>query len=194
MPNAELDEAQAGIKISGRNIINIRHVDDTTLMTCCTGEEPSPGMAAWLSCLWSTFWEHQRPIILTVMSYDCYMAICKPLHYTTIIRQGLCQLLVVVAWTGGILHATVQVLFTMDLTLCASNLIDHFMCNFFSLLKLSISHTYTLGIVVAANTGAMCLLIFSCSSSPTQSSWAPWNPMALKDITRPSLHVAPTLQ
>ena len=46
MPNAELDEAQAGIKISGRNIINIRHVDDTNLMTCCTGGEPSPGMAA----------------------------------------------------------------------------------------------------------------------------------------------------
>ena len=46
MRNAGLDEAQAGIKISGRNIINIRHVDDTTLMTCCTGEEPSPGMAA----------------------------------------------------------------------------------------------------------------------------------------------------
>ena len=66
------------------------------------------------------------------MAYDHYVAICKPLHYTTIIRQGLCQLLVVVAaWTGGILHATVQILLTVDLTFCGSKVIDHFMCDFF---------------------------------------------------------------
>ena len=109
-------------------------------------------------------------IVLSVMAYDRYVAICKPLHYTTIMWQGLCQLLVVVAWTGGILHATVQVLFIVDVTFCGSNVIDHFMCDFISLLKLACTHTYMLGIMVAANTGAMCLLIFSCSSSPTQSS------------------------
>ena len=120
---------------------------------------------SWRGCLTQIFLEHflaaSEAIVLIAMAYDRYVAICKPLHYTTIMRQGLCQLLVVVAWIGGILHASVQILFTTDLTFCGPNVIDHFMCDFFSLLELACSDTYRLGMVVAANSGGMCLLIFS---------------------------------
>ena len=54
-----------------------------------------------------------------------------------------------------------QIIFTMDLTLCGCNVIDHFMCDLFSPLEIACSHTYMLGMVVATNSGAMCLLIFS---------------------------------
>ena len=122
---------------------------------------------SWGGCLTQLFLEHflggAEVIVLTVMAYDCSVAICKPLHYTTIMRQGLCQLLVVVAWIRGILHATMQILFMFmsELTFCGHNVIDHFMCDFFSLMELACSDTYRLGMVVAANTGGMCLLIFS---------------------------------
>ena len=122
---------------------------------------------SWSGCLTQLFLEQflggSEVTILTVMACHCYVAICKPLHYPTIMQQGLCQLLVVVVWVGGILHATVQILFTVDLTFYGLNTIDHFMCDSFSLLHIACSNTYRFGMVGAANTRGMCLLIFSCS-------------------------------
>ncbi|KAM9665098.1 olfactory receptor 4C3D-like [Dama dama] len=119
---------------------------------------------SWHGCLAQLFLVHflggSEITVLIVMAYDRYVGICKPLHYMTITRQEVCQLLAVVALIGGILHATVQILFTVDLTFCGHHVMDHFMCDFFSLLDIACSHTHTLGMVVAANSGAMCLLIF----------------------------------
>uniref|UniRef100_A0A8D1RVF3 Olfactory receptor 140-like n=1 Tax=Sus scrofa TaxID=9823 RepID=A0A8D1RVF3_PIG len=119
---------------------------------------------SWGGCLTQLFLEHflggSEIIVLIAMAYDSYVAICKPLHYTTIMRHGLCQLLVVVAWIGGILHGTVQILFVLDLPFCGPNIINHFMCDFFSLFELACSDTYWRAIVISANSGGMCLLIF----------------------------------
>ncbi|XP_057635414.1 olfactory receptor 4C15-like [Chionomys nivalis] len=99
-------------------------------------------------------------IVLSAMAYDRYVAICKPLHYTSIMTRRLCCILVVVSWAGGFLHSTVQVIFTLQLPLCGPNVIDHYMCDLFPLLKLACTDTRIFVILVFANSGSISIIIF----------------------------------
>ena len=93
--------------------------------------------------------------LLTLMAYDRYVAICHPLHYSTVMGQGLCTLLVTVSWILSCASALCHTLLLTRLSFCADHSIPHFFCDLDALLKLSCSDTslnelaiFTVGVVV----------------------------------------------
>ena len=98
--------------------------------------------------------------LLTVMAYDRYVAICKPLHYTTIMSRSLCHQLVAASWLGGFVHSMVQIIITLQLSFCGPNVIDHYFCDLHPLFKLACTDTSVEGVVVLANSGLISVFSF----------------------------------
>ncbi|XP_050571995.1 olfactory receptor 14C36-like, partial [Cygnus atratus] len=80
--------------------------------------------------------------LLTVMSYDRYIAICKPLHYGTLLGSRACATMAAAAWGGGLLHAVLHTANTFSLPLCHGNAVDQFFCEISQILKLSWLDSY----------------------------------------------------
>uniref|UniRef100_A0A8C0G8P2 Olfactory receptor n=1 Tax=Chelonoidis abingdonii TaxID=106734 RepID=A0A8C0G8P2_CHEAB len=80
--------------------------------------------------------------LLAAMSYDRYLAICKPLHYSTLMNKRFCFQLAAGSWLNACLAITIFVLFLSQLTFCGPNEIDHFYCDPIPLMELSCSDTH----------------------------------------------------
>ncbi|XP_036616655.1 olfactory receptor 6C6-like [Trichosurus vulpecula] len=82
--------------------------------------------------------------LLAAMSYDRYVAICKPLHYTTIMNNQICYQLVLSRWITSFLMIFPPVVMVLKLKFCASNVLDHFICDSSTFLQISCSDTHFL--------------------------------------------------
>ncbi|XP_057579460.1 olfactory receptor 4F3/4F16/4F29-like [Hippopotamus amphibius kiboko] len=96
-------------------------------------------------------------VLLIAMAFDRYIAICKPLHYLTIMSQKMCILFLVAAWVIGLIHSVVQLVFVIKLPFCGPNVIDSFYCDFPRFIKLACADTYRLEFMVTANSGFISL-------------------------------------
>ncbi|XP_075408992.1 olfactory receptor 6C76-like [Tenrec ecaudatus] len=79
--------------------------------------------------------------LLAAMSYDRYVAICKPLHYMTIMNNRVCTQLVVTSCLAGLLTISPGLIMGLDLEFCDANIIDHFVCDYSPVVKLSCTDT-----------------------------------------------------
>uniref|UniRef100_M3Z3X6 Olfactory receptor n=2 Tax=Mustela putorius furo TaxID=9669 RepID=M3Z3X6_MUSPF len=86
--------------------------------------------------------------VLTVMAYDRYVAICKPLLYTVTMSPQVCSLLAVIVYVGAFIGAWAHTGCMLRLTFCDANTINHYMCDILPLLELSCTSTHVNELVV----------------------------------------------
>ncbi|XP_028641495.1 olfactory receptor 4P4-like [Grammomys surdaster] len=119
---------------------------------------------SYTSCMAQLFTMHFfggiEILILTVMAYDRYVAICRPLHYTIIMSRGRCRAMVTACCAGAFIHSFFQSLLAISLPFCDHNEMDHYFCDIYPLLTLACTNTYRIGLLVVANAGMMGLVIF----------------------------------
>ncbi|XP_001929482.1 olfactory receptor 4F21-like [Sus scrofa] len=96
-------------------------------------------------------------VLLIAMAFDRYVAICKPLHYMTIMSRKMCILLLVAAWIIGLTHSVVQLTFVIKLPFCGPDILDSFYCDLPWFIKLACIDTYRLEFIVTVNNGFISL-------------------------------------
>ncbi|XP_036592298.1 olfactory receptor 4F15-like [Trichosurus vulpecula] len=115
-------------------------------------------------CMTQMFFIHvmggTEMFLLIAMAYDRYIAICKPLHYLTIMSPKMCICFVVTAWIVGMIHALSQFVFVINLPFCGPNNVESFYCDFPRVIKLACIDTYRLEFVVTANSGFISIGTF----------------------------------
>ncbi|CAD7666349.1 unnamed protein product [Nyctereutes procyonoides] len=106
---------------------------------------------------------------LAAMSYDRYVAICKPLHYPIIMNSRVCYQLVLASWLTGFLIIFPPLLMGLKLDFCASKTIDHFMCETSPILQISCTDTHVLelmsfifAVVTLVVTLVLVILSYTC--------------------------------
>lgn len=99
-------------------------------------------------------------VLLVTMAYDRYVAICKPLHYSSIMDRQKCIWLVLISWGIGFVHAMSQLLIILDLPFCGPRIVDSFFCDIPLVIKLACMDTQTMGTLINADSGVLATTCF----------------------------------
>ncbi|XP_048210717.1 LOW QUALITY PROTEIN: olfactory receptor 4K2-like [Perognathus longimembris pacificus] len=99
-------------------------------------------------------------VLRMAMCFDRYIAICKPLHYASIISPQVCIALGVASWVVGIMHSMSQVIFGLTLPFCGPNKVDSFFCDLPVVFQLACVDIYILGLFMISTGGIIALSCF----------------------------------
>ncbi|XP_074092358.1 olfactory receptor 4K15-like [Macrotis lagotis] len=116
------------------------------------------------TCMWQIVFVHLAAggemVLLVIMAYDRSVAICKPLHYTTIMSQQRCIWLVVMSWVIGLVHSISQLDMIVDLPFCGPREIDSFFCDLPLVIELACMDSYGVQLLVNAESGFLATTSF----------------------------------
>ena len=149
--------------LSYLSFVEICYVSTTTPKLILDLLAERKAISLW-GCMSQVFFIHffagTEIFLLSVMAYDRYVAISKPLSYTTIMNWQVCAFLVGTAWVGAFVHSLSQILLIFRLPFCGPNVIDHYFCHVFPLLNLACSDTFLIGLLIIANGGTLSVISF----------------------------------
>uniref|UniRef100_H0XZH8 Olfactory receptor n=2 Tax=Otolemur garnettii TaxID=30611 RepID=H0XZH8_OTOGA len=117
------------------------------LLSISTGNKTISFAGCFTQYFFAIFFGATEFYLLAAMSYDRYVAICKPLRYTTIMSNRVCVQLVLCSWLGGFLIILLPIILTSQLDFCASNVLNHYYCDYGPLIEISCSDTSVLELV-----------------------------------------------
>ncbi|XP_004714002.1 olfactory receptor 13 [Echinops telfairi] len=146
-------------------IVDMSYACNTVPMMLVNLLSPNTSIS-FAGCLTQTFlfltFANTECLLLVVMSYDRYVAICHPLRYSAIMSWRLCITLAVTSWIIGVLLALVHLVLLLPLPFCGPERVHHFFCEIIALLKLACADTSMNELMVLA--GAVSVLVGPFSS------------------------------
>ncbi|KAM9120780.1 olfactory receptor 10A7-like [Pangshura tecta] len=118
------------------------------LATLLTGDRTISVSGCIVQFYFASFFAATECCLLAVMSYDRYLAICKPLHYATLMNGRFCRQLASGSWINGCLAIAIITCLMLQLNFCGPNEIDHFFCESKQIINLCCTDTYLIELVI----------------------------------------------
>ncbi|XP_004609782.2 olfactory receptor 4N2-like [Sorex araneus] len=119
---------------------------------------------SYRSCIAQLFFLHflggGETLLLVVMAFDRYIAICRPLYYSTVMNPRACYIMLFGLWLGGFIHSIIQVAIILRLPFCGPNELDNFFCDVPQVIKLACMDTFAVELLMVFNSGLVILLCF----------------------------------
>ncbi|XP_055990310.1 olfactory receptor 4N4C-like [Sorex fumeus] len=119
---------------------------------------------SYRSCIAQLFFLHflggGEVLLLVVMAFDRYIAICRPLYYSTVMNPRACYVMLFGLWFGGFIHSIIQVAIILRLPFCGPNELDNFFCDVPQVIKFACTDTFAVELLMVFNSGLVIVICF----------------------------------